>query len=587
MEKSTLKLGNGSQVAVIGGGPAGSFFSYFLLDMASRVGMNLQVDIYEIKDFARTGAAACNHCGGIISESLVQILSAEGINLPSKVVRRGIDAYVLHMDVGSVRIETPLSEKRIAAVYRGSGPSGANALDWKSFDGYLQQLTMDQGARIVKDRVVDITFKDALPCVTTRGQVSKSYDLVVGAGGINATASALFEKMGFGYKLPITTKTFISEFHLGAPLVRECFGNAMHVFLMNVPRLDFAAFIPKGDYVTLALLGHKIDKTLVDTFLNTPEVRNCFPPDVDLAEKKACQCYPKINIRAAVQPFKDRVVLIGDASAARLFKDGIGAAYVTAKAAATTAVFHGISTQDFRQHFQPVCRSISFDNIIGKIIFACTHQVQKRKFIKRGLFRQVSREQQVRNSKKRLSMVLWDTFTGSAPYRDIFWRTWKPAFFLPLIWHIFKGMLSFSGGSRRLFGAGGTDDMGKLYQDGEEVIRENEPGECMYVIQEGTVEVFKVSDGKSVHLADLGEGNFFGEMALFEREVRSSSVRAKGPVRVLTVDKGTLLRRIQSDPSMAFRIVEKMSSRIRAMNSLLSRIKASDRRNWDTRVDRK
>ena len=34
--KSPLKLGNGSQVALIGGGPAGSFFSYFLLDMADK-----------------------------------------------------------------------------------------------------------------------------------------------------------------------------------------------------------------------------------------------------------------------------------------------------------------------------------------------------------------------------------------------------------------------------------------------------------------------------------------------------------------------------------------------------------------------
>jgi 2-polyprenyl-6-methoxyphenol hydroxylase-like FAD-dependent oxidoreductase len=78
-----LKLGDGSQVAVIGGGPAGSFFSYFLLDMAARIGMDVHVDIYEPQDFSRFGPAGCNHCGGIISESLVQILATEGINLPS------------------------------------------------------------------------------------------------------------------------------------------------------------------------------------------------------------------------------------------------------------------------------------------------------------------------------------------------------------------------------------------------------------------------------------------------------------------------------------------------------------------------
>ncbi len=42
-----LKLNNGNRVAVIGGGPAGSFFSYFLLDMADRVRINLHVDVFE------------------------------------------------------------------------------------------------------------------------------------------------------------------------------------------------------------------------------------------------------------------------------------------------------------------------------------------------------------------------------------------------------------------------------------------------------------------------------------------------------------------------------------------------------------
>jgi len=71
-----LALEDGSQVAVIGGGPAGSFFSYFLLDMAERVGLDIGVDIYEPRDFTRSGPAGCNMCGGIVHESVVQILKA-------------------------------------------------------------------------------------------------------------------------------------------------------------------------------------------------------------------------------------------------------------------------------------------------------------------------------------------------------------------------------------------------------------------------------------------------------------------------------------------------------------------------------
>lgn len=131
-----------SHVAIIGGGPAGSFFGYFLLAMAERVGTDLFVDIYETRDFSSPSPGGCNMCGGIISESLVQTLATEGIDLPSSVVQRGIDSYLLHMDVGSVKIVTPLQEKRIGAVHRGAGPRGIAQADWKSFDGFLLKLAL-------------------------------------------------------------------------------------------------------------------------------------------------------------------------------------------------------------------------------------------------------------------------------------------------------------------------------------------------------------------------------------------------------------------------------------------------------------
>src|SRR3990172_3641388 len=95
--RSDLVLEDGSRIGVIGGGPAGSFFSFFLLDMAERIGIDLQVEIHEPRDFSVPGAPGCNMCGGIVSESLVQALAAEGINLPVTVVERGIDSYFLHL----------------------------------------------------------------------------------------------------------------------------------------------------------------------------------------------------------------------------------------------------------------------------------------------------------------------------------------------------------------------------------------------------------------------------------------------------------------------------------------------------------
>ena len=118
-------------------------------------------------------------------------------------------------------------------------------------------------------------------------------------------------------------------------------------------------------------------------------------------------------------------------------------------------------------------------------------------------------------------------------------------------------------------------DLGKLYQAGETIVRQGEPGQCMYVIQSGQVVVAQEKAQSEVPLAVLNKGDFFGEMALFEREARSATVRALTDSRVLTVDKRTFLRRIQEDPSLAFRMVETMSRRIRDLDKEISRIKTA------------
>jgi CRP-like cAMP-binding protein len=119
-----------------------------------------------------------------------------------------------------------------------------------------------------------------------------------------------------------------------------------------------------------------------------------------------------------------------------------------------------------------------------------------------------------------------------------------------------------------------TGVLGKVYNDGDVIVRQGEPGDCMYEILEGTVEVLREKNSQEVCLAVLSKGDFFGEMAIFEREVRSATVRAMGEVRAITIDKRTLMRRISEDPSLAFRIVEKMANRIREMDVEIERLKA-------------
>ena len=111
-----------------------------------------------------------------------------------------------------------------------------------------------------------------------------------------------------------------------------------------------------------------------------------------------------------------------------------------------------------------------------------------------------------------------------------------------------------------------TGELGKIFHDGELIVKQGEKGNCMYVIQDGKVEIIREKVGAKVSLARLGAGDFFGEMAVFESEVRSASVRALGEVRVITIDKKNFLSRMHEDPSIAYRIIKTLTKRLRDMD---------------------
>ncbi len=222
--KSAKPLQDGSRIAVIGAGPAGSMFSYFLLNMAESVALDLKVDLYEPRHFCHRGPAGCNHCGGVVSESLVQRLATEGIALPDDVVQRGLESYTLHMDIGDVEIATPLHESRIAAIYRGNGPRNSEPLDTHSFDGYLQQLAGDRGARLVRQLVADVRKEDDSMRVECADGTHEDYDLVVIASGVNSRLARSLDDLAEEHESPALTKTFICEFKLGKEVIRETLG---------------------------------------------------------------------------------------------------------------------------------------------------------------------------------------------------------------------------------------------------------------------------------------------------------------------------------------------------------------------------
>ena len=112
-------------------------------------------------------------------------------------------------------------------------------------------------------------------------------------------------------------------------------------------------------------------------------------------------------------------------------------------------------------------------------------------------------------------------------------------------------------------------ELGKMYSDGEIIFKEGERGDVMYVIQSGEVKISKKLVSDHTIIATLHSGEIFGEMAIFDKLPRSATAMASGEARVLSIDKKKLLSTISHDPTLAFKIIETMSQRIRKLDENL------------------
>lgn len=113
--------------------------------------------------------------------------------------------------------------------------------------------------------------------------------------------------------------------------------------------------------------------------------------------------------------------------------------------------------------------------------------------------------------------------------------------------------------------------LGKLYKDGEIIVKQGDKGKCLYVIQEGRVDVIHETPEGEKKVAELDESDFFGEMGLFEDDVRSCTIRAAGDVRILTIDKRNFFKSINRNSTLAYRLLEKMSNRLREANEKINK----------------
>jgi CRP-like cAMP-binding protein len=108
------------------------------------------------------------------------------------------------------------------------------------------------------------------------------------------------------------------------------------------------------------------------------------------------------------------------------------------------------------------------------------------------------------------------------------------------------------------------------YAPGECIVKQDERGDCMYVLVEGSARVVHRRNGKEFELAVLKVGDFFGELALVDSGPRSADVETLTTCTMLRVEHGALRAIAGVYPSAAFKLLiavgRAMVQRMRAGN---------------------
>ncbi|MBI3563423.1 MAG: Crp/Fnr family transcriptional regulator [Gammaproteobacteria bacterium] len=117
----------------------------------------------------------------------------------------------------------------------------------------------------------------------------------------------------------------------------------------------------------------------------------------------------------------------------------------------------------------------------------------------------------------------------------------------------------------------------RTYPANTVLITEGDQTDSLYVIIEGEVKVFVSDDqGKEAILNIMGEGEYFGELALLDDSPRSASVMTLIPTKVLIITKADFKRCLSSNPDLAYNIIKSLTQQVRCLTDNVKNLALMD-----------
>lgn len=112
----------------------------------------------------------------------------------------------------------------------------------------------------------------------------------------------------------------------------------------------------------------------------------------------------------------------------------------------------------------------------------------------------------------------------------------------------------------------------KEFKEGEIFFFEGEQGDEMFIIQDGSVGVYKKVQNLNKEIAILRSGDFFGEMSLILNEPRSATIKALDKTSVIVINKDTFTQMLADNNKIAIKMVEALAARVKETDEKLKKI---------------
>jgi CRP-like cAMP-binding protein len=114
------------------------------------------------------------------------------------------------------------------------------------------------------------------------------------------------------------------------------------------------------------------------------------------------------------------------------------------------------------------------------------------------------------------------------------------------------------------------------YEVSDVIFEEGSVGRELFVVLEGKIDIVKATGAGRTLIVTLGKGEFFGEMAVIDGSARSATAIAAAPkTRVMRINHARFVYLVSQQPAFALMIMDALSKRLRASNTVNYKAAAS------------